>query len=374
MAQSIQVWQIQVVWFATHSLTETADDKRLRHRLRSRTVDWFRTMRRLTQLQDRRQDEESRMTTYDIIPDIHGQSAKLDAALAGLGWRRNALGWIHPDPDHQIVFLGDFIDRGPDNRAVLNTVRSLVDSGKARAIMGNHELNALHFHTLRPDDGQPLRAHSCKNKRLHRTFLDQFPLGDPQTRDVLNWMRGLPLFLEEDGFRVVHACWIDDSIERLKALTGDGVLSQDQLIRSADRTKTDEMFILSEQITKGPEHRLPDGCSFIDQDGTERFHVRLQWWNAAARNWRDIAMSVPSVEDLPNADLPEQLVSQTYPIDARPVFFGHYWLSGAPVLQASNALCLDYSAGKVGPLVSYDLSNPGVPLSRDNIRIHPAIS
>ena len=52
------------------------------------------------------------MNPFDIIPDTHGQSAKLDAALAGLGWRRSALGWTHPDPDRQIVFLGDFIDRG----------------------------------------------------------------------------------------------------------------------------------------------------------------------------------------------------------------------------------------------------------------------
>ncbi|MCX7559700.1 metallophosphoesterase [Sulfitobacter sp. F26204] len=85
------------------------------------------------------------MDPLDIIPDTHGQSAKLEATLAGLGWRRNALGWTHPDPDRQTVFLGDFIDHGPDNRAVLMTVRELVDTGKAKAIMGNHELNALHF-------------------------------------------------------------------------------------------------------------------------------------------------------------------------------------------------------------------------------------
>ncbi|MBD3626115.1 MAG: metallophosphoesterase [Rhodobacteraceae bacterium] len=314
------------------------------------------------------------MTQFDIIPDVHGQSAKLDAALAGLGWRRGPLGWTHPDPDRQIAFLGDFIDRGPDNRAVLKTVRDLVDSGRATAIMGNHELNALHFHTTHPDDGRPLRAHSPKNIRQHRTFLDQFPPGDPQTRDVLAWIRTLPLFLDRDGFRLVHACWIEPSIDRLRALTGDGVLTGDQLIRAAGRDETDEMFMLAEQITKGPEQRLPDGWSFTDKDGSTRDHVRLQWWNATARTWRDIAISVPSLEDLPDEDLPETLSAQTYPAAAPPVFFGHYWLSGAPVLQAPNALCLDYSAGKDGPLVSYELSDPAGPLSRDRIRVHPAPS
>lgn len=314
------------------------------------------------------------MKPIDLIPDTHGQAAKLDAALAGLGWRRSSAGWVHPDPDRGIVFLGDFIDRGPDNRSVLKTVRELVDAGKARAIMGNHELNALHFHTAHPDDGEPLREHSAKNIRQHKTFLDQFPPGDPQTRDALDWMRTLPLFLEQEEFRAVHACWIDTSLDRLKALTGNGALSEEQLIRAGGRDKTDEMFLLAEQIAKGPEHPLPDGRYFTDKDGTKRDHVRLQWWNATARTWRDIAISVPSIEDLPDDNLPETLSAQTYPASAKPVFFGHYWLTGDPVLQADNALCLDYSAGKTGPLVTYDLSEPTGPLSKDNIRVHPAVS
>lgn len=311
------------------------------------------------------------MSTYDIIPDIHGQSAKLDACLARLGWRRRALGWGHPDPDRQIIFLGDFIDRGPDNKAVLATVRGLVDAGRAKAIMGNHELNALHFHTMHPESGEPLRAHSPKNIWQHKTFLDQFPPCDALTRDAVNWMRTLPLFLEEDGFRAVHACWVETSLDRLKALTGNGVLSESQLVRAADCDGRDEMFILAEQITKGPEHLLPDGRSFEDKDGTERSHVRLKWWNAEARTWRDIAISAPSVEDLPEAELPASIASQTYSTNARPVFFGHYWLTGGPVLKAPNALCLDYSAGTDGPLVTYDLSDNASTLSCENIRVHP---
>ena len=332
------------------------------------------------------------MKTYDIIPDIHGQAAKLEAALAALGWRRAALSWTHPDPDRMIVFLGDFIDRGPDCRSVLKTVRELVDAGKAKAIMGNHELNALHYHTLDPDDGQPLRARDKKNRPQHEAFLAQFPLDNPNTRSALDWMRSLPLFLEEDGFRAVHACWDDASIKRLKVLTGNGVLSEkqlvlaawrgkpdemftleEQLVLAAGRGKPDEMFTLAEQIAKGPEHPLPDGYSFTDSDGTERHRVRLKWWHAAARTWRDIAISVPVVEDLPDAELPQNVISQIYPPDAPPVFFGHFWLRNTPLLQAPNALCLDYSAGKDGPLVSYELSDPTEPLSLKNIRVHPAI-
>lgn len=308
------------------------------------------------------------MGTIDIIPDIHGQIAKLRAALGALGWRRSPAGWIHSDPERTIVFLGDFIDRGPENRAVIHLVRDLIDSGKARAIMGNHELNALHFHTVQPGTGQPLRAHSDKNLRQHGSFLAEFPVGARETREALSWMRSLPLFLETEGFRAVHACWIDSSINRLRAIAANGVLSEEQLIRAAD--PADEFFHLAEEITKGPEHRLPDGFAFRDKDGTQRDHVRLQWWNAGAGTWRDIAISVPVPDDLPDAPLPRTLMAQTYPANERPVFFGHYWLSGDPVLQGPNALCLDYSAGRDGPLVSYELHPGETLLSPDRVRVH----
>jgi hypothetical protein len=32
---------------------------------------------------------------------------------------------------------------------------------------------------------------------------------------------------------------------------------------------------------------------------------------------------------------------------------GHYWMQGEPVLQSSKIACVDYSAGKGGPLVAY---------------------
>lgn len=308
------------------------------------------------------------MGAVDIIPDIHGQIAKLRVALDALGWRRNAAGWSHTEPGRTIVFLGDFIDRGPENRAVIHLVRDLIDSGKARAIMGNHELNALHLHTAHPETGQPLRVHSEKNLRQHASFLAEFPVDAGETLEALAWMRSLPLFLDAEGFRAVHACWVDPTIDRVRALSEDGVLSEEQLIRAAD--PADELFHLAEEITKGPEHKLPEGFAFRDKDGTHRDHVRLQWWNAGARTWRDIAISVPDPDDLPDVPLPGSLMAQTYSAHALPVFFGHYWLSGDPVLQAANALCLDYSAGKDGPLVTYELHQGEMVLSYDRVWLH----
>jgi len=122
---------------------------------------------------------------YDIIPDIHGQSEKLTGALTGLGYRDRNGAWRHSDPTRTCVFLGDFIDRGPNNRGVLTIVRNMIDAGTATAIMGNHELNAVHFHSSNPKTGKPLRKHFDKNLRQHAAFLNEFPLGDPHTKDAI---------------------------------------------------------------------------------------------------------------------------------------------------------------------------------------------
>ena len=308
------------------------------------------------------------MTITDIIPDIHGQAEKLRVALNNLGWRRNGTTWLHADPDRQIVFLGDFIDRGPENAAVIRIVRELMDAGRAQAIMGNHELNALHFHTKDPETGVPLRTHKTKNLEQHASFLKEFPLGDRKTSEVLDWMHQLPLFLESEAFRAVHAAWIQSDIDRLRTHSQSGVLNEEQLIRAA--RKTDEIHSLVETLVKGPEQRLPAGYEFTDKGGHVRRDIRVKWWNTEAESWRDVAMSVPDIEELPDFPLPASFARYGYPSEERPVFFGHYWMSGAPQPQSRNALCLDYSAGTIGPLVTYTFPKGSRDVTVSNIQVH----
>jgi hypothetical protein len=312
--------------------------------------------------------ESFQMCCTDIIPDIHGQAEKLRTALKNLGWRRNGTTWLHSESDRQIVFLGDFIDRGPENAAVIRIVRELMDAGRAQAIMGNHELNAIHFHTADPETGAPLRPHDTDNLFQHGSFLNEFPLGASHTKDVLDWMTSLPLFIETDEFRAVHAAWIHSAIDDLRRQTGAGVLSEEQLIRAG--RKGDTFYDLAEAVAKGPEARLPPPHSFEDKGGKVRHHVRVKWWNGDARTWRQVAMSVPDINQLPDAPLPDDLLMAIYPDGDLPVFFGHYWMSGAPELQSANALCLDYSAGTDGPLVTYSHFSGSRDLNLENVEVH----
>lgn len=148
-------------------------------------------------------------------------------------------------------------------------------------------------------------------------------------------------------------------------MTSEGRLTEDQVIRAG---RPDEhLHRLVETTTKGPEIALPHGYSIRDKGDHVRTEVRLEWWRSDALTWRDIAISVPDPSKLPDEPLPAHVVQNAYPVDAAPVFFGHYWLTGKQELQARNALCLDYSAGKAGPLVAYVVEDRSEPISLANL-------
>ena len=301
----------------------------------------------------------------DIVPDIHGHAATLRAALEALGYRERGGAFAHPS--RRALLLGDLIDRGPDSAGVIAIVRAMVEAGQAMAVMGNHELNALHFHTVDPESGRPLRSHAAHHVAQHEAFLAQFPPGEARTREALDWMATLPLFLEVEGCRAVHACWDADAVERLRARFPDGRLDDDAIVEIGRRRGP--LFEDVETLTKGVERDLPQGFSFADKGGHERRRVRLRWWADDAPTWRDGTVSVPPEARLPEGrpDMPPR-----YPADAPPVFFGHYWLSETPGLEAPNALCLDYSVGLGGPLVTY-VWDGATPLDASRLNVHPNV-
>lgn len=77
---------------------------------------------------------------FDIIGDVHGCYDELCQLLDELGWVReeDAQGASHPE-GRTLIFVGDLVDRGPNSPAVLELVMSLVQSGRALAVNGNHD-------------------------------------------------------------------------------------------------------------------------------------------------------------------------------------------------------------------------------------------
>ncbi|WP_367178245.1 metallophosphoesterase, partial [uncultured Maricaulis sp.] len=98
----------------------------------------------------------------DVFGDIHGHARPLIHALEVLGYENRSGVWRHP-MGRKALFLGDLIDRGPQNIEVVRTAKAMCEAGEAVCLMGNHELNAIHYATPDPmREGEFLRPHSAK--------------------------------------------------------------------------------------------------------------------------------------------------------------------------------------------------------------------
>jgi len=299
---------------------------------------------------------------YDIIGDIHGHVDELVALLKLLKYE--LVSGVYRHPSRKVIFVGDFIDRGPQIRETLQLVRAMHEAGTALAVMGNHEFNALAYHTLAPDDSSKyLRDHSPKNTKQHAATVEQVP--DDDLREYLNWFRQLPMWLALDGVRVVHACWDADQMDVIQAaLAEHGGVSSEFLCQATKHES--QLYQAIEDVLKGKEVRLPDRKSYQDKDGNERHAMRIKWFSSPV-NETYASYALTTAEGLPTYALPAFLIESVtpYPVDAVPVFFGHYWLRDeCPSCLASNVVCLDYSVAKGGNLCAYRWDD-NVPLRDD---------
>jgi hypothetical protein len=289
-------------------------------------------------------------SALDVVGDVHGQFDKLVGLLRHLGYRETSGAWHHQN--RTAIFVGDLIDRGPKQLATIELVRAMVDAGSAQCVMGNHEFNAIAWVTPDPEHpGKYLRDHHKPgNREQHQAFLDVVE-GTPRQREITDWFRTLPLWLDLPGLRVVHACWHQPSIDLLQKAMGSGRRLTDEMILLGSR-KDHPIYAAIEIVCKGLEVELPPGISFKDKEGKIRHEVRVRWWEEDLSTYRKAAIGPPGdMEMIPDVPMPAEWVG--HPYVGPPVLFGHYWFSGTPKVISSRFACLDYSAARDGPLVAY---------------------
>ena len=119
------------------------------------------------------------------IGDIHGESGLLFDLLSKI-----------PKQDN-LIFMGDMIDRGPNSKDVIDEVRKQCDSGRAIAMLGNHELFAIEKDK---PHGMDVWLIPCNGGQ--RT-LDSY--GGDIPGDVIDWMKKLPTERIIDDIYICHA-------------------------------------------------------------------------------------------------------------------------------------------------------------------------
>lgn len=155
----------------------------------------------------------------DVIGDVHGEIGALGALLGHLGYADDGR---HPD-GRRAVFVGDLCDRGPDSPAVLDLVMGWVQAGRAQCVLGNHELNMLL--------GEPKHGNGWFFDRNHEIGNGEFLHSRAATAERrtawVDFLEGLPLALARDDLRVVHACWDEAALARLRPLLAAGASYRD---------------------------------------------------------------------------------------------------------------------------------------------------
>ena len=249
----------------------------------------------------------------DIVGDVHGEIGALRSLLQYLGYDE---GGNHPE-DRRLVFLGDLTDRGPDSPAVVDLVRALVNAGRAQCVLGNHDLNIL------------LNHRKPENKWFWgEDFLDEQGRVVPQRladsaiqQRVLNFCTSLPIALERDDLRIVHACWDHEMVAIARTAIDtitlyeqhrqriDGQLANetvDHIARGLCHQNRNPVKLL----TSGPEERVQYP---ITAGGKVRYERRVIWWN-----------------------------------DYHAAFcvFGHYGLQDGESRGNASSFCVDFGIGK----------------------------
>jgi hypothetical protein len=286
-------------------------------------------------------------SNIDFIGDIHGYASTLKELLSQLGYHLED--GVYKQENRIVIFLGDYIDRGPEIRESLYIVKSMCERGSALALMGNHEYNILCYTTPNGKGGY-LRKHSEKNMSQHRDTFEQFKKHKEELKGYIKWFQTLPLFIETDRFRVVHAFWSDKHINYLRKYTSNGYMSVSQLHESTD--KKSKLHNVVKELLNGIRIHLPNSKTVIMSDGKARNKIRVKWWDIDSKPTYTSICS-ERIVGLPEDKVADEILPTPYKASAKPVFFGHYWLKGKPKILKSNICCLDYSIAKDGCLAAY---------------------
>ena len=254
----------------------------------------------------------SQTEKIDIIGDVHGHYQQLIRLTEKMGYSVGSKELHHPE-SRKLGFVGDFINRGPQSVEVLTLVKSLCESGDAIAVLGNHEFRLI--------------QNSVEGKKVPAEFEPFIP-----------WLRTLPLFMELDTLRIVHAVWHFSSIELLEGQS----VEEDAFIKETIVKKSPYKKAVT-RILSGIKINIPEDLKLIDRFGIERPKGRLKWWlDLRGKPYADCFLS-PMKPDILNRGPAIDELSDLEPYNEKdkPVFTGHYCLPPNLPKISGNVVCLD---------------------------------
>jgi serine/threonine protein phosphatase 1 len=140
-----------------------------------------------------------------VIPDIHGCIKTLTALMEEL---------IKPSKQDELYFLGDYIDRGPGAKEVIDYIRAMQkDEYNITVLKGNHEEVFLDLHKGEMNAGSLFLHHLFNKKRMAwfsfggKATLKSFGVKNLKTipHEYIEWLQSLKYYVLLEKFILVHA-------------------------------------------------------------------------------------------------------------------------------------------------------------------------
>lgn len=163
------------------------------------------------------------MNKHWVIPDIHGCEKTLIALVENK---------IKPDPSDVLIFIGDYVDRGPNSKGVIDYIMNLKEKGfQTFCLLGNHEEAMLRAYMKELKNKKKFSLFPKKNKPLKfwlgiggDTTLSSFGVKKISQIDekYFDWIANLEYYYLTEKFVVVHAGLnfnIDDPFSDTEAMT-----------------------------------------------------------------------------------------------------------------------------------------------------------
>lgn len=288
---------------------------------------------------------ESIHKAYDIIGDVHGHGHLLEKLLLKLGYQFNGNSFTHPE--RKAIFCGDFIDRGRENIKALDIVMRMHAAGDALAIPGNHDLAFVQYHTTLPGANKPIIPPNRHHEALFRETLHEFRQEPQFMKAYLDWIVKLPLFIELPELRVYHGYFHPAVSKRL--LSNGEAMSYKDVIENFSILNP-----LVDLITKS----LSTKVEFTSDYGRIHEKVRVKWWKAEPSELRkdDLLLhNNPELQKMKISSTDEhfKIHWSTYPEEEKPLFIGHFCITGPHGIMLPNLCITDLCVIKTGRLAAY---------------------
>jgi serine/threonine protein phosphatase 1 len=129
--------------------------------------------------------------TIYVIGDIHGCFKMFEKLMEEISWQ--------PEKD-KLIFLGDYIDRGPDSKEVVEYIVGLKKKySNIRCLLGNHEICLLNYFLYK--DSAPFLMNGGEKTIISYELNN----GNRIPEEHFDFFKSLETYIELDNYYFVHA-------------------------------------------------------------------------------------------------------------------------------------------------------------------------